>query len=50
MTAYLAAGTQSASSRQNFILLLKMSQLHKTLREEEEKEEEQEEDEGEGEW
>ena len=46
MTAYLVAGTQSASSQQNFILLLKMSQLHKTMKEEEEEEQEEE---GEGE-
>ena len=30
MTAYLVAGTQSERTKQNFIILVKMSQLRKT--------------------
>ena len=35
MTAYLIAGTQAAAGQQNFIILMKMSQLKSTFKEEE---------------
>ena len=35
MTAYLVAGTQAAAGQQNFIILMKMSQVKSTYKEEE---------------
>ena len=35
MAAYLIAGTQAAAGQQNFIILMKMSQLKSTFKEEE---------------
>ena len=38
MTAYLVAGTQAETSQQNFIILMKMSQLKQTIPKDEEEE------------
>ena len=42
MTAYLIAGTQAEAGRQNFIMLMKMSDMHSTHKEEEDEDSERE--------
>ncbi|KOB73507.1 WD domain protein [Operophtera brumata] len=49
MTAYLVAGTQASSAHLNNVLVIKMSNLHPTSKEEEESEDEDDEDEEEDE-
>ena len=34
MTSYLVAGTQTEKKKQNFVIFIKMSQLHQTQQEE----------------
>ena len=36
MTAYVVAGTQAEQKKQNFIILMKMSELHSTYQDNEE--------------
>ena len=38
MTAYLVAGTQAEKGRQNFVILMKMSDLYSTYKEKDESE------------
>ena len=38
MTAYIVAGTQAAPGKQNHVIVMKMSQLDKTISNEEESE------------
>ncbi len=40
MTAYLVAGTQAEVGKQNFIMLMKMSDMHSTHREEDDEDSE----------
>ena len=38
MTAYIVAGTQAPPGKQNYVIVMKMSQLDKTLQNDEESE------------
>ena len=40
MTAYLVSGTQAEVGKQNFIMLMKMSDMHSTHREEDDEDSE----------